>query len=70
MGFMDDMKKLFWAKKSVAKSAAKKGAEEFKDAANEGYDVVVASVRVTTMRHALSGNPWTGTPVLAGPGEA
>ena len=40
MGFMDDMKKLFWAKKAVAKSAAKKGAEEFKEATDEGYDVV------------------------------
>ena len=40
MGFMDDMKKLFWAKKAVAKSAAKKGAEELKEAADEGYDVV------------------------------
>ncbi len=40
MGFLDDMKKLFWAKKSVAKSAAKKGAEEVKEMTSEGYDAV------------------------------
>lgn len=40
MGFLDDMKKLLWAKKSVAKSAAKKGAEEMKEMTSEGYDAV------------------------------
>ncbi len=40
MGFINDMKKLLWAKKSVAKSAAKKGAKEFQDITNEGYDRV------------------------------
>lgn len=40
MGFINDMKKLLWAKKSVAKSAAKKGAKEFKDITSEGYDRV------------------------------
>jgi len=40
MGFIDDMKKLLWAKKAVAKSAAKKGAKEFQDITSEGYDRV------------------------------
>jgi ElaB/YqjD/DUF883 family membrane-anchored ribosome-binding protein len=40
MGFIADMKKLLWAKKAVAKSAAKKGAKEFQDITAEGYDRV------------------------------
>ncbi len=40
MGFIDDMKKLLWAKKAVAKSAAKKGAKEIQDISAEGYDRV------------------------------
>ncbi len=40
MGFLDDMKKLLWAKKSVAKSAAKKGADEVKEITSDGYDAV------------------------------
>lgn len=40
MSFLNDMKKLFFAKKSVAKSAAKKSAEEIKEASEEGYDVM------------------------------
>ncbi|RLD21217.1 MAG: hypothetical protein DRI69_04655 [Bacteroidetes bacterium] len=40
MGFIDDMKKLLWAKKAVAKSAAKKGAKEIQDISSEGYERV------------------------------
>ena len=40
MGFLDDMKRLFWAKKSVAKSQSRKGMDEVKDFANESYDAV------------------------------
>jgi ElaB/YqjD/DUF883 family membrane-anchored ribosome-binding protein len=40
MGFINDMKKLLWAKKAVAKSAVKKGAKEFKDITSEGYERV------------------------------
>ncbi len=34
------MKKLLWAKKAVAKSAAKKGAKEIQDISSEGYERV------------------------------
>jgi ElaB/YqjD/DUF883 family membrane-anchored ribosome-binding protein len=37
MSIIDDFKKLFWAKKSVAKSTARKVGKEAKDLAEEGY---------------------------------
>jgi DNA-binding ferritin-like protein len=40
MGILDDFKKLFWAKKAVAKSAAKKVGHEAKEMAEEGFEKV------------------------------
>jgi len=40
MGILDDFKKLFWVKKAVAKSAAKKVGDEAKEMAEEGYEKV------------------------------
>ncbi|HLF62229.1 MAG TPA: hypothetical protein VI603_00645 [Saprospiraceae bacterium] len=40
MGILDDFKKLFFAQKSVAKSAARKVGDEAKEIAEEGYEKV------------------------------
>lgn len=40
MGFLSDLKRLFWAKKAVAKSTAEKVGDEVKDVASDGFDTV------------------------------
>lgn len=40
MGFLSDLKRLFWAKKAVAKSAADKAGDEIDEATSEGFEKV------------------------------